>query len=120
MIKNEDKALTKQMICIMCPMGCNLTVKVQGENVEVSGNGCNRGVVFAKEEISCPKRTVTTTVKTKEGVKACKTTQPIPKGLMFDCIKEIEKLRLDSVKYGDIIIKNVLNTGSDVIITAND
>lgn len=112
--------MTREMICIMCPLGCNLTVKVDGEKIEVSGNGCNQGVVFAKEEITCPKRIVTTSVKTENGVKSCKTTVPIPKSMIFDCVKEIEKLRLKSVKFGDVIIKNVLGTGADVVVTAND
>ena len=104
----------------MCPMGCNLCVQKQGEEVVVTGNGCNRGAVFAKEELSCPKRTVTTSVKTKCGVKSCKTTAPIPKALIFDCMREIEKLQLESVEFGEIIIQNVLNTGADVIVTANN
>ena len=112
--------MEKHMICIMCPMGCNLTVKEDKGEILVTGNGCNRGVMFAKEEMTCPKRIVTTSVKTKNGVKACKTTAPIPKNLMFECVKEIEKLRLGDVKFGQIIIKNVLGTGADVIVTAND
>lgn len=110
----------REMICIMCPMGCTLSVEVNGQDVQVSGNGCNRGVVFAKEEVTCPKRIVTTSVKTEKGVRACKTTAPIPKSLIFDCVKEVEKLRLKSVKFGQIIIKNVLGTGADVIVTANE
>ena len=35
-------------------------------------------------------------------------------------VAEVEKLRLKSAKYGQIIIKNVLDTGADVIVTAND
>jgi len=110
----------REMICIMCPMGCNLFVETKGDEVLVSGNGCNRGVVFAKEEVSCPKRVLTTSVKTDKGVKACKTTAPIPKSLLFECVKEIEKLHFKNVKFGQIIIKNVLETGVDVIVTAND
>lgn len=109
-----------EMICIMCPMGCSLTVRQNGENIDVSGNACIRGVTFAKEEISCPKRTVTTSVKTEKGVKSCKTTHPIPKNLVFDCIKEIERLRLKDAKYGEVIIKNVLESGSDIVVTANE
>ena len=112
--------MEKHMICIMCPMGCNLTVKVEKGGISVTGNGCNRGVEFAKSEMTCPKRIVTTSVKTDKGVKACKTSQPIPKSLIFDCVKEVEKLHLKSVKFGQVIIKNVLNTGADVIVTAND
>lgn len=112
--------MERQMICIMCPMGCNLTVKQDAEDIQVTGNGCIRGEIFAKEEISCPKRIVTTSVKTEQGVKSCKTTKPVPKDMIFDCMKEIEKLRLKKVKFGQVVIKNILNTGADVIVTAND
>lgn len=101
-------------------MGCHLSVTKKGEEIEVSGNGCNRGVVFAKEEMTCPKRMITTSVKTDEGVKSCKTTTPVPKTKIFDVMKEVEKLRLKKVKFGDVVIKNVLDTGADIIITAND
>ena len=112
--------MEKEMICIMCPMGCRLNVKKVGDDFEVKGNGCMRGAVFAKEEMSCPKRVLTTLVKTQQGVKSCKTTIPVPKDMIFDCMKEIEKLRLKKVKFGQIIIKNILNTGADVVVTAND
>lgn len=110
----------REMICIMCPMGCHLTVTKCGDEVEVKGNNCIRGATFGKEELSCPKRVLTTLVKTKNGVKSCKTTIPIPKDKIFDCMKEIEKLRLEKVRFGQTIIKNILNTGADVVITAND
>ena len=35
-------------------------------------------------------------------------------------MKEIEKLRLKDAKYGEVVIKNVLNTGADIVITANE
>ena len=103
----------------MCPMGCNLTVEKVGEEIKVSGNTCNRGATFAKEELSCPKRVVTTSVKTDKGVKACKTTKPIPKSMIFDFVKEIEKLHIKDAKFGEIVIENILNTGADIVITAN-
>lgn len=110
----------RELTCIMCPMGCHLTVEKENNEIKVSGNGCNRGVVFAKEEISNPKRIVTTSVKTEHGVKSCKTTTAVPKNMIFDVVKEIEKLRLQKVKFGQVIIKNVLNTGADVVVTANE
>lgn len=110
----------REMICIMCPMGCNLTVTKNGDDITVTGNNCQRGVIFAKEELTCPKRIVTSSVKTEQGVRACKTSQPVPKSMIFDVMKEIEKLRLKKVKFGDIVIKNVLNTGADIVITANE
>lgn len=41
---------TREMICIMCPMGCHLTVTQKGDDVNVTGNGCNRGVVLQKKK----------------------------------------------------------------------
>ena len=109
--------MERKMICIMCPMGCELTVSKVGDKISVTGN--NRGVTFAQEELTAPKRIVTTSVKTAKGVRSCKTSKPIPKELMFACVQEIEKLRLKDAKFGQVIIKNVLNTGADVIVTAN-
>ena len=46
---------TKDMICIGCPLGCNLTDKIDGENIEVSGNTCPNGQRYAKNEITNPR-----------------------------------------------------------------
>lgn len=110
----------RELTCIMCPLGCQLTVTIDGDNITVTGNNCKRGEVFGKEEVTCPMRIVTSSVKTEKGVRACKTSKPVPKSMIFDVMKEIEKLRLKSVKFGEVVIKNVLNTGADIIITAND
>ena len=59
-------------------------------------------------------------IKTEKGVKSCKTSKPVPKAKIFDVMKEIEKLRLKDAKYGEVVIKNVLDTGADIIITANE
>ena len=107
--------MKRDMICIMCPLGCQLHIEGEGETLKVTGNSCVRGEKFAKDEISCPKRIVTTS-----GPKSCKTTNPVPKDKIFEVMKEIEKLRLKKVKFGQVIIKNVLGLDSDVVVTAND
>ena len=56
---------TKEMICIVCPVGCHLQVAVDGEDVKVSGNRCPRGEEYAREEILAPKRVVTATCRLK-------------------------------------------------------
>ena len=33
----------RELICIGCPLGCPLTVRLEGDEVEVSGNTCVRG-----------------------------------------------------------------------------
>lgn len=110
----------RNLTCIMCPLGCQLTVLKDGDNITVAGNNCKRGEIFGKEEVTCPMRIVTSSVKTEKGVRACKTSKPVPKSMIFEVMKEIEKLRLKSVKFGEVVIKNVLNTGADIVITANE
>ena len=113
--------MSKQMnmTCIMCPMGCQLVVEKVGKELKVSGNTCIRGENYAKEEVSSPKRIVTALVRTVDGVLPVKTTSPIPKTMIFDVVNEINKLLLKKGKQGDIIIKNVLGTGADIVITGN-
>ena len=108
------------LTCIMCPMGCSLEIEKNGKDLQVSGNSCVRGEVYAKEELTAPKRIVTTLVKLKDGgVLPVKTTKPIPKPMIFYIVAEVGKLVLNKGKMGDIIIRNVLNTGADVVITGN-
>ena len=109
-----------ELTCIMCPLGCQLVVNKDKNAITVTGNNCQRGEIFGKEEVTCPMRMVTSLVKTSKGVKACRTTKPVPKAMIFDVMKEIEKLRLKSIKFGEVVIKNVLSTGADIVITAND
>ena len=47
----EERKLT----CIGCPMGCPLTVVMNGEEVvSVTGNTCKRGDVYARKEVTNP------------------------------------------------------------------
>ncbi|HEY4533835.1 MAG TPA: DUF1667 domain-containing protein [Fusobacterium sp.] len=111
--------MKKEMICIVCPVGCHLTVDT--ETLEVTGNSCPRGEKYGREELTNPKRVITSTVCI-EGAedRRCpvKTNDAIPKGLNFACMEELKKVVLHSpVKRGDVVIRNVLNTGVDVVAT---
>jgi len=107
------------MTCIMCPMGCSLEVEKTKNGLKVSGNNCIRGERYAQEELTYPKRMVTALVKTVDGVLPVKTTDTVPKDMVFKVVAEINKITLKKGKLGDVVIKNVLNTGADVIITGN-
>lgn len=106
-------------ICIMCPMGCPLTVTEENGKVKVSGNSCLRGERYGVSEYTHPVRVVTTLVKTADGkVASLKTTAPVPKESIFDVLNYVRSLTVDSnVKIGDIVDKNVLNLGADLQIT---
>lgn len=109
-----------KLTCIMCPMGCELDVKKGRDgNITVTGNNCVRGERYGKEEVTAPKRMLTALVKTDKGVLPVKTTNTIPKEMVFKVNEEIGKLHVKSAKSGDILIKNVLNTGADIIVTGD-
>lgn len=114
----------KELICIVCPVGCHLEV-VEDNNIIkgfiVSGNQCKRGEEYAIKEMANPTRVLTTTVKIRSDHLSrlpVKTSQPIPKDKIFECMKEINRIEVKApIKVGDIVIKNILGTGADVIAT---
>ena len=110
----------KELTCIVCPRGCRLTID---DELNVTGNSCPRGAQYAKDELTNPKRMITSFVRVKNRentVVSVKTSTSIPKGMIFDVMNEIDKVRITApTKIGDVAIKNVLNTGADIIITKN-
>ena len=116
----EERNLT----CIGCPMGCQITVTIEnGAVVDVKGNTCKRGDLYARDEVTNPTRVVTSIVKVKGGNLAavsCKTASVIPKSKIFDILAEIKPVVVEApVKIGDVIVANVAGTGVDVVATKN-
>lgn len=112
----------KELTCIGCPMGCALSVELEGEKIlSISGNTCAIGESYAKTEVVNPLRTVTTTAKISGAHISripVKTATAISKRLMFDCVNEINRLDLRApVHRGDVVLKNVCASGVDVIAT---
>lgn len=112
--------------CIVCPKGCQLSIKeidADKQIIEVSGNQCKRGAAFAKEEMYNPKRTLQTTVKTiyKEHERlSVKTSESIPKDLIFDIMKIAKGVVVEKpIKVGDVVSENILDTGVDLVATSN-
>ena len=112
---------TRELTCIQCPLGCPLTVTVDGDTVTVTGNTCPRGAVYGEKEVTHPTRTVTSTVEVEGGEMArvsVKTAGDIPKEKIFDVMAEIRGTKLTApVTIGDVIIKNAAGTGVDIIAT---
>ena len=114
----------RELTCIGCPMGCFLTVMLEnGEAVSVEGNTCQKGDIYARKEVVNPTRIVTSTVKLSGSDKSrvpVKTNTDIPKDKIFDVMKEINEADVEApVSIGDVIIKNVAGTGSDIVATGN-
>jgi len=114
----------KKLICISCPIGCELEVEMEGKKiVEISGNNCKRGAEYGKKECTNPTRIVTSTVVVGGGVLSVvsvKTELDIPRELVFDTIKELKKVCLEApVTIGQIVIENIFNTGINIIATSS-
>ena len=106
-------------ICIMCPMGCPLSIEEVNGEVVVTGNTCKRGQIYGVEEFTHPKRAVTTLVKTADGcVVSVKTSNTVPKEKIFDIVKAIGELTAPSdVQIGDVLACDLLELGVDIVVT---
>lgn len=112
----------RNLTCIGCPLGCALTVEMEhGKVLGISGNTCKRGEDYAGKEVTHPTRIVTSTVAVTGGDAAMvsvKTESDIPKEKIMDIMKSIEDIKVKApVHIGDVILKNVADTGVDIIAT---
>ncbi|MEN6386965.1 MAG: DUF1667 domain-containing protein [Phycisphaerales bacterium] len=110
-----------EMICIVCPMGCHMTISREESILKIEGNQCDRGKKYATDEMTNPLRTVTSSIRifgasiTRLPVK---TEKPVPKDKMFALMTELKKVQVHApVKTGDIILNNAANTGVNIIST---
>lgn len=109
----------RDLTCIVCPMGCSLSVELEDGNVvSVTGNTCPRGAEYAKNECTNPMRTVTSTVKCADGTPIpVKTDRTIPKEKISECMRIINgAVAKIPVSVGDVIVADVF--GSNVVATA--
>lgn len=115
---------TIELTCIGCPLGCPLTVTMEGnEVVEVKGNTCPKGAIYAKKEVTNPTRIVTSTVRVTGGSSPMvnvKTASDIPKGKIFECVEALKDIILVApVKIGDVVLDDVAGTGVAVVAARN-
>ena len=114
----------RNLTCIVCPKGCELTVTFRENGVieKVEGFTCKRGEEYAVAECTHPVRTVTTTVKTVSGKPiAVKTERAIPKELVFSAMAEINAVRLPDdaeISIGDTVIADLCGTGVAVVVSS--
>lgn len=120
-MKNENKTIT----CIACPNGCDVTVSFDddGKISSITGNRCKNGITYATAEVTAPTRILTSSVLVENGefaLASVKTIQPIPKKLMREAVKALSDCKVQApVSVGDVVLKNILDTGVDVVSTCN-
>ncbi|MFC1577126.1 DUF1667 domain-containing protein [Candidatus Omnitrophota bacterium] len=92
-----------------------------GKVISVEGNKCPKGEAYAGSESVNPVRVITSTVLTKGlSVKMVpvRTDGPIPKARIFEAMRIIRQTVLERpVRVGDVIVKDMLGTGINLIST---
>ena len=110
--------MAKNFVCIVCPRGCELHIDDEGN---VSGNFCPRGKKYALDEITCPRRTLTTSIRVanrKDLLVSVKTDKAIPKANLFDAMEIVNKLKIDAPCHiNQVVIKDFIEEGTNLVIT---
>ena len=117
----------KEFICIVCPNGCLLEAEIEDSNGplvrNITGQLCDRGPAWAEQELINPMRTIAGNIAVIEGnfpLVSVKTDSPVPLGKILDVVKEIRHKKIHPpVRIGDILIKNVAGTSSNIVATRN-
>ena len=111
----------RELTCINCPMGCQLTVTLDGGAVTaVTGQTCPRGKAYAESEVTNPVRTLTSVVRAEtaagEKMLPVRTSKPIPRPLLFHAMDAIRGITVTApVKTGDVLVSNFMETGVDLV-----
>ncbi len=103
-------------------MGCSLRATVDGgELVDVQGQACRRGIDFVREELTAPKRTLTTTVRVVGGIlplAPVRSREPLPKGILLNVAARLRSVELAApVAAHQVVMADALGSGIDIITT---
>lgn len=111
-----------EMVCIGCPKGCRLCVDVDND-YKVTGNSCNVGAEYGRNELKNPTRVLTTTVRIKNAIHhqlPVHSSAPLPKAMLIEAVKALKDIEVSSpVKVDEVIVKNILDTGIDIVSSRN-
>jgi CxxC motif-containing protein len=115
--------MSKNITCIFCPLGCRIYIQKKGDKEIIKGNECKKGAEYAIQEINNPMRVLTTTVIVDNGLVKLlpvRSKEKIPKEMIKRGIIELSKIKVEApIKCGDLIYKNFLDTGVDIIASRN-
>ena len=112
----------EEMVCILCPRGCHLTVTQDGDNIEVTGNTCPRGKQYGINELTHPMRTVTTSVYVanpgRDKMLSVKTSQAVPKEKIGEVLGIAKGVTATvPVHVGDVLVPGIAGTEADLVAT---
>ena len=112
----------REFICVTCPVGCAIEANVEDDAlVSIKGEACNRGLAFVREELSDPRRMLTTTVRIRGAdlpLVPVRSRAPLPKGLLLPVAQLLRDIELEApTREHQVVAVDVLGTGVDIITT---
>ena len=115
--------MTRVYTCILCPNSCEITMEYEGKQVlRTEGNKCDKGHDYVTQELTDPKRTVTSSVLVTGGdrpLASVRLTAPISRDLIFPLMEQLQKLTLSApVEPGQVVLSKVFDTDADLIATS--
>jgi CxxC motif-containing protein len=112
----------QRLSCIVCPMSCEGKVILEsGQIKEIVGFTCQRGINYARTEVTAPQRMLTTTVRITGGTLPLLpviSKTALPKDKIISCARCLSTVTVAApVQEGEVIYPNVLNLGVDMVAT---
>jgi len=109
-----------KIICLKCPRGCEINVEIDNNQIiNINGNKCKLGIDYAKDEVTNPKRILTTTVKVKNGkypLVPVWTDKPIPKNKIIELANILRNFELEApVNVNQIVLSNIFDSDVNVL-----
>ena len=122
MLNSSEKCT--QLTCIVCPNSCRMEVVQDagsGAILSVTGHLCNRGKVWAEQELLDPHRTLCTSVTVFGGTEpltSVRTTALVPRSRIPELMELLKGISLPApVRIGQVVIQGPLGLDCDVIVT---
>lgn len=110
-----------KVICIECPLGCEIEVERRDGDFIARGNACPRGERYAVQETIDPRRTLTTTVfitGARHPMLPVKSAEPLPRERIDECLRTLASVRVKApVQCSDTVCEDICGTGIDIVAT---
>ena len=115
----------KKLICVICPNGCELRAVIdEGPQLvvkEITGELCEKGPVWAEQELLNPMRTIASSIIVDGGdypLVSVRTDSAIPLKSISNVMKTIKSIKVKApVRIGDVLIKEPSGTSCNIIAT---
>ncbi|HEX2924777.1 MAG TPA: DUF1667 domain-containing protein [Ruminiclostridium sp.] len=113
----------REIVCIVCPNGCRMKVFIDEQNkvTHVNNALCRNGRAYAENEVQCPQRSLTSTIKVKNGTHplvSVRSSKPIPKEKIREAMSQLRLIELNApVDFHQLVVSDILGTGADIITT---